>query len=126
LTSGTSRWGHRFETASGQSYDLKSISKLIQQCKDSGVSRLKLGDLEVRFDIGQLRQAEPLEPEFQEFADSSARDSAPVGEGKPPKVPKDLVERFAEEQQLFDDPLAFETQLIDQHLSGRAETNEEA
>jgi hypothetical protein len=32
-------------------------------------------------------------------------------------VPKDLVERFAEEQQLLDDPLAFEEELIDQHLN---------
>jgi hypothetical protein len=32
------------------------------------------------------------------------------------RVPKDLVQRFAEEQQLLDDPLAFENQQIDLQL----------
>jgi len=40
-------------------------------------------------------------------------------------VPRDLVEKFAEEQQLLDDPVAFETRLIDQHLLGLAGMDEE-
>ena len=105
--------------------NFKSISILLKTASACGVSRLKLGDLDVRFH-SQPRQAEQ-QPLDTEFADSSARDSAPLGEGSlPPKVQKDLMERFNEEQLVLDDPLAYENLLIDRQHGSRAERDEEA
>lgn len=93
--------------------DVKSICKLIESSSKCGVSRLKLGDLEIRFN-DSAKPAEPTYPQYDEFAESNDIESAPTSGDRPSaKIPKDLVQRFAEEQQLIDDPLAFEDLQVD-------------
>lgn len=104
----------RRDDQSGQPPDIKSICKLLIQCQQSGVTRLKLGDLEVRFNTGPLRHLGSQQGESDEF-EGSTEPTLESG-ADTPKVPKDVLERFAEEQSLFDSPLAFEDQQVDLHL----------
>ena len=104
----------------------KSICSLIKTAHQCGVSRLKIGDLEVRF-FDPARQPGSQQEDFPEFAESYAKDSEETGEDSAsPKIPKELVERFAEEQQLLDDPLAFEQAQIDLQLNRATGGDEEA
>lgn len=102
---------------------VKSVCAIIEKSSQCGVTYLKVGDLEIRFE-GQPRQARSQPEEFSEFVASNDQGETAEASGPPPSVPKDVLEQFAEEQQLLDDPLAFETTMIDR-LTGQAGNDEE-
>lgn len=101
-------WAHSNDPLD-RTWNVRSIRSIIEASSKCGVSRLKLGDLEIRFFDPAKPAESPKSNDFQEFAEPTAQESAPTdGQGLSPRV-KELVEQFAEEQQLLDDPLAFET-----------------
>lgn len=115
------------ERETRHSFKTKAICDLIKVSQQCGVSRLKLGDLEVRFFSDSSRHEELTSEFTPDIAESAEMDAAPsqVGKGLPAKVPKDLLQEFVESQTLIDDHLAYETMMIDRH-QGHSAGNDEA
>jgi hypothetical protein len=109
------------------SFKTKAICDLIKVSQLCGVSRLKIGDLEVRFFPDSSRHEESTDEFIPDIAESAEMDAAPdqVGKGLPAKVPQDLLQDFVESQTLIDDHLAYETMMIDRH-QGHSAGHDEA
>jgi hypothetical protein len=96
----------------------KELCSILRESNKSGVSELTLGSLHVRFHpSGSTRHVE--RPDDESFlAPSTEMDEAPVVGRMEPADPvqKAVLQEFAEAQTLIDDPAAYETQMIDEHL----------
>lgn len=95
---------------------IKELCKLIETAAAHGVSELKYADLSVTFGPKDRKGAEetvylPKEFSLDTLASQDSEQSVP------PQVSHELLEDMRRSQLLIDDPMAFEQEMIDLHVS---------
>jgi len=108
--------------------DVKSIQGIIEACGKNGVADLKFGDLEISFFVRKGLEDRPHlagqeMPTLQSSTDPYASQASGQSEVSPGLNPVDqeLLDDLARSQRLIDDPLGYESEIVNQFLRGERE-----